>query len=107
MKKTNRKEMYDALAKHYQAFPTFAGDDAARIDDIMLKKGAADIKMDLMDAELKLVHDSEQATIDSNRQQELKALWQKDLDAEQKEGGHNRAHVIEDLQNKIASVPAV
>jgi len=103
IKKTNRLEMYKALANHYIAFPTGFIDDAARIDDILAKKAAVDAKIDLLDAERVTQSNNDKALADANNLRALKPVWEQELIDER--AGHNRPEVIAELEANITSVP--
>ncbi len=104
-KKINRKAMYDALARHTQAYPDFVGDTAARIDGIMAIKINADAKMDLIDAALKADEDVQAVSDNNNNLAALLPVWEQELIEEK--AGHNRDEVIAELEANILKAKAV
>ena len=107
MAKINKHAMYDAIARHTQAYPLNANGTAwtvaERVAEIMLIKAQTDIEIEAINNAIAAQEASEQAAIDAENLQALKPIWEAELIAEQ--AGFNRTDVIAELQANIASVP--
>lgn len=102
--------MYDAVARHTQAYPlkadgVTAWTTAERVTEIMRVKSEVDAEITAINNQRALDAAAAKATEYAEKLQALKPIWEQELIEEQ--AGHNRADVIATLEANIASVPAV
>jgi len=101
-KQINKHAMYDAIARHTQAFPT-GFTTAERVAVIMTVKKETDLEIEKINL---VMGEIEKAQIEKDEVANLVIMlpiWEQELIEEL--AGHNRVDVITELEANIASVP--